>query len=239
MSRKHELHNDSKPYDSSSANLAVKLRVASLCLLIVYTVSVVIGALPLRITNPGWYLSLNNLLISNGPILIVALLSGSLALFLDPGSKHNQDLCAPLSWTARVGCQCFLLVVVSQLIAGVGFSLELTNQQQTQRQTLLRQQANIRKEISGLTTIGQLPPGLQGLQGSAAGSTMAPSLAEQKQTILRALEAQRLGSEQQLAQQLRQRLLALATDSVRILVSALVLAAACRAFARRSPLPQL
>ncbi|MEB3243366.1 MAG: hypothetical protein VKO44_06985 [Cyanobacteriota bacterium] len=221
--------------DNASAILGVKLRVACLCLFIVYIISVVIGALPVRILNPGWYLSLNNLFISNGPILIVALLAGSLALFLDPDSKHNQDLGAPLAWTARVAFQCFLLVVVSQLIAGVAFSLELTSQQQTQRQALLQQQANIRKEISGLTAASQLPPGLQAIQGSAARSSTPPSLAEQKQTILRTLEAQRLGSEKQLAQQLRQRLLALVTDSVRILVSAVVLAAACRAFARWSP----
>ena len=138
-----------------------------------------------------------------------------------------------------MGFQCFLLVVVSQLIAGVGFSLELANQQHAQRQALLQQEANIRKEISGLTTVGQLPPGLQRISGSAARSTTAPSFAEQKQTILRALEAQRLGSEKRMAQQLRQRLLALSTDSVRILVSALVLAAACRAFAKWSPLPLL
>ncbi len=56
-----------------SAVLAIKLRVACLYLFIIYTISVVIGPLPIRILNPGWYRSLNNLFISNGPILIVAL----------------------------------------------------------------------------------------------------------------------------------------------------------------------
>jgi len=225
-------------HDSPNVALALKLRVSGLCLFIIYIISILIGALPVRIIHPGWYLSLNNLLTSNGPILIVALLAGSLAVFLDPGSKHNQDLCTPMTWTARVGCQCFLLVVVSQLMAGVGFSLELTNQQQSQRQALLQQQADIRKQLAGLSTVSQLPASLQGIRGFGAGSTTAPSLAEQKQIILRALDEQRLGSEKQMAQQLRQRLLALATDSVRILVSALVLAAACRSFAKWRPLPQ-
>lgn len=214
--------------------LAIKCRVAAQALLAVYVVSVLAIALPLGLQNPGWYLAFNSGLVNNGPIILFAFFFASLALYWDPQSRPNQELALPLTWTARLASLGFVLVVLSQLLAGFGFVQQLAAQNRNQLQALTQQQTVIAQAITATTNPNLLAALLQRLPGSPSipsDGSAALTLPQQKQAILEGLASQRRRAESQLAQQRRQRLVRLATDSLRIAISALVLAAACRAFA--------
>jgi hypothetical protein len=178
-------------------------------------------------------------LVTNGPILVVALLLGFLAMYWDPRSNASRKLSSPLSKISRFASRMFIVVVLAQLVASYVYFKALNDQQQKQRQDLAQRQRPLIQQISSASDPSQLARLLQSLPTSDRPSSTKPSLTEQKQALITALKTRVFLAERSLAQQRRQRLLAMATESLRISVSAIALFAACHAIAQRNTVPRL
>jgi len=95
--------------DERTIQLASRLNVFGLCLLLAYLVMVVGGALPLQLLSPAWQVGLTGALIDNAPIALVGLVLLHLAAFLDPEDEKLQQR---VFWLARLS-----------ILASLGFLL--------------------------------------------------------------------------------------------------------------------
>lgn len=214
--------------------LAVKSRIAGKGLAVVYLTSVIAGAMPIQVTAPTWYLAICTGLVNNGPILILALLTLSLAAYWDPAAKANRSFAWPLLWIARLSTTVFAGVVVVQLAAAGFFCQQVIAQNRSRLSGLERQLGVVAADVQDARDLGQFNGILQRLgalqvQPNTAGNE---PLAVRKQQLINVLQSNRKRAESRLEQQTRQRFVGLAIDSLRVVVSALALAAACQGFAQ-------
>lgn len=95
--------------DERTIQLASRLNVFGLCLLLAYLVLVVGGALPLQLLSPAWQVGLTGALIDNAPIALLGLVLLHLAAFFDPEDEKLQQR---VFWLARLS-----------ILASLGFLL--------------------------------------------------------------------------------------------------------------------
>jgi hypothetical protein len=214
--------------------LAVKSRIDGKGLLVIYLTSVIACATPIQLPAPSWYLAICSGLVNNGLIIILALLALSLAVYWDPGAQANRSFAWPLLWISRLSTTAFALVVVMQLVAAGFFCQQVLAQNSTQLSGLERQLGVVVADVEAAQDPAQLNLILQRLGSLPIPPSAAQSepLPVRKQQLLNVLQSNLRTAEGRLGQQSRQRFLALATDSVRVVVSALALAAACQGFAQ-------
>lgn len=214
--------------------LAVKSRIAGKALLVVYLASVLAAAMPIQIGAPTWYLALCNSLVNNGTILVLALLALTLAAYWDPAAKANRNFARPLLWSSRLSTAVFGAVVVMQLVAAGLFCQQVLAQNSAQLSGLKRQLDGVAADVEAAKDPAQFNLLLQRLGSLPVLPSAAQSepLPVRKQQLLKVLQSKLRSEEGRLGQQSRQIFLGLAINSVRVVVTAAALAAACQGFAQ-------
>ena len=197
--------------------MAFPLSFAGVLLLILFSTALIATALPLRLADPAWHLSIHDLLISNAPIAIAATCLGGLGLTLFPtdlAPKRNkfrfQRICTLL-------CCIYAAVLPCQLIAATLQGRAIHAIQQTEQASLKLQSERIGQRINNSRSLHDL----QRLFSPPANQPQI-TLPQQKALLQQALLNDRL-RRQNLSQTLqRNRLQRLVINTLRVVPMALL-----------------
>lgn len=231
----------------SKVALARRLRQAAVLLLLLYFTGLIVSLLPLSLADSGWYLTANDRLIANAPIIVTAAGLWWLAMGLSP--LPTVELKRPLSLRARLNplslllldagqitprlCRMlfvvYLLVLPSELIAGLHQALRIQAEYAAGLGRYQQQNARLNQGLQTATT----PAQLEALLAPAARQT-APlvPLEQRRQSLRRALVAEQAQLVQSLAKDRRRRLTRLLIDMLRVIAVTLPISLFFRGLSR-------
>lgn len=209
-------------------NLALRLWLSGLALLVVFCAALLNAALPLKPADPRWLQSMIQALLSQGFLPLIALVLLHLAVVLHPSStrlRRRRDRFSRFAGFAAAG---FLLLIPLQLAASWGQLNQLAAGQQQQRLQAVAMVGTLRQAVNAASNHQDLEERLRGLPVALSGPTSQADLArpfpERRRRILEGLAR----SEQQLARTSAPApipWLALLEASLRVMPTALALAA--------------
>lgn len=202
--------------------LATRLQQASALLLLILITAVVASSLPLRLLDPGWYLTVADLLVANAPIAITSGCLGYLAHALSPLSGEQssrrrwrfQKLCSLISIA-------YLTLLPLELLAGSMVMVQLKSNQHLQLTNLQAQQQQIARRLRSAGSIEDLNALLPQRARLANTPTPAGSVGQRRSALLEALASDAVRLQQRFSQQRQQQLLRLAINAFRVLIIAL------------------
>jgi len=158
-------------------DLALRLWIAALALLVVFAATVLNAALPLRLLDPRWLQGLIQALLSQGFLPLIALVLLQLAVVLTPKSsrmRRRRDRFCRLALVAALG---FALLIPLQLASSWGSFNQMSSSQNQQRLQGLAVIGQLRQAISGATSHQDLASRLAALPIPQSGTTSAADLA--------------------------------------------------------------
>jgi hypothetical protein len=213
--------------------LAGSLATAALAFFAVFTAALV-SAFPLRLLDPVWQLAVCGLLISNGVIPLVGLISLHLASYLDPDNQDLERRLASLARWAILAVLGFLLLIPLQGVAAWRNYSERGLQQSSQLRTVLRQIEQRRLAVKAAFS----PEDLQARLRQAGSPPLGPGDLAQplpllKQQVMGALQMAETQARQQLPAPDASQAWTAAQESLRVCLSALALALGFAALSRR------
>lgn len=205
--------------------LALRLRQASDLLLLILLTSLVASSLPLRLTDPTWYLSLADLLISNTAIAITAGCLGFLSQSITPGSGTRSIRSrARFQRVCSILASLYVAVLPLEVFAGSLQFVQINDIYRDQLRSFLDQQQQISQRLRSATSVevlnSLLPPQPNRLV-AAESSTTIVNLAQRRAELLQALDSDGLKMRNGLALQRRQRRLRLVINAIRVLLIAI------------------
>ena len=210
---------------------ALVLRGADYALLQFTAISLVLNALPLRLSGPQWYLQLLNGIAESTPVLVLALLLGLLSLGIGSSDAAATLFHRKLLRLSRV----FYVVALLLLPLQLGLTAWLFGQAyDTDRAQLAAIRANADALITGAQQQTSKEAFLDYLQsrnmtGNLEAIQAAPLVAVRSEFI-QSIEANRKQQEQSLASATRSTLLRYGVSSVKLLATLLVFVAFLRLF---------
>ncbi|KEF43342.1 MAG: hypothetical protein ER33_00950 [Cyanobium sp. CACIAM 14] len=209
-------------------SLARWLSVFSICLSVVFLAGVLTAALPPRLMDPQWQLSLVAALVNNAPVAVLAVLLLALAVWVHPASDRLRGRLRLFRRWALAACLGFLLLVPLQGYAAWRFYSTVTGQQQQQSSESTRRLADLRAAIASAASHQELQAAVQEIFGPGAG--LSP---QEFRTPMPELRRQLLAKAEAAAQQIMQQIEArtattkpdlLLKDTVRLAVASVAYA---------------
>jgi len=224
-----------------SLMLIVQLQWLARALFAAFLISVVAEALPLRIGDLSWRLSVMDTLVNNATIPLIGLGIAHLAAHLDPARSDAVALWRRVSNLAVLASLGFLLIVPIQIATSVSLYNDLSASRFREINRTDLRLINLASEIRKSTTVDQLESTLLTLQGSGlTDSDRTKPLTSLKEVLLnrigearKVLEARR--RDQSLAAPLSPTLLI--RRSLRVGLTSLVFCLAFAAAAKRPKSP--
>ena len=225
---------DLKARQGDQPDLALRLWIIAVALVVIFLAAVLSAVLPPQLLDPRWLQSLIQALLGNGFLPLIALVLLQLAVVLHPASSRLRRRRDRFSRLARLAAIGFLLLIPLQLAASWGTINLLASGQQQQRLQGVAMVGALRQAVNAATNPQDLEQRLRGLPVAVTGPTTPADLAlpfpERRRRILEVLDR----SEQQLARSSAPApipWLALLESSLRVVPTALALAAAFAALA--------
>jgi len=225
---------DLKARQGDLPDLALRLWIIAVALVVIFLAAVLNAALPPQLLDPRWLQALIQALLANGFLPLIALLLLQLAVVLHPASsklRRRRDRCSRLARFAAIG---FLLLIPLQIASSWGTLNLLASGQQQQRLQGVAMVGALRQAVNAATSPQDLEQRLRGLPVALSGPTTPADLAlpfpERRRRILEGLDR----SEQQLARSSAPApipWLALLESSLRVVPTALAQAAGFGALA--------
>lgn len=150
-------------------NLALRLWLSGLALLVVFCAALLNAALPLKPADPRWLQSMIQALLSQGFLPLIALVLLHLAVVLHPSStrlRRRRDRFSRFAGFAAAG---FLLLIPLQLAASWGQLNQLAAGQQQQRLQAVAMVGTLRQAVNAGSLSGTACAGAQGRESSGQG----------------------------------------------------------------------
>ena len=222
--------------DHDSPMLADRLEVFSMALLVLYSVRVAAAVVPLGLLDPQWQLSAVSALLDSAAIPLVALGLLHLAAYLDPANRalgRRRDALARLAILAVLG---FLLLIPLQAFAAWNSVAAAQGNVLRQQTTATGNFAQIREAINAATSLDDLQARLQSLQTpnlSIRFENLGLPLAETKRRLLIRLTAAQKEVKTRINAPPPQVIEDVAMNSLRVMSSCAVFAAAFAIAAQR------
>lgn len=210
---------------------ALLMRRGAATLLILILISLPLNALPLRLSNPSWYMEVLAYIAENVPVVIIASVLALLSLVLSANGETTTAYRSRLLRLSRLGYILALLLLPLQLgftswLYGQAFSINRT------QLTAIR--ANADALISGAlqtSTTEQFIAYLRSrnLTGNLESIAAAP-LAQVRTEFIRSVKTQQQQQEQNLGQATRTTLLRYTINTIKLFLTLVVLAIFLRGF---------
>jgi hypothetical protein len=174
-----------------AANLALRLWLAALALLVIFSASVLNAAVPLRVLDPRWLQGLIQVLLTQGSLPLIALVLLHLAVVLNPEStrmRRRRDRFSRLALIAALG---FLLLLPLQIASTWGTLNLLASGQNQQRVQGLAMISSLRQAITAATSHQDLDSRLRTLSIPMAATSpadLALPFPQRQQKLLEGLQ---------------------------------------------------
>jgi hypothetical protein len=220
--------------------LAMRCRMAGRGLLLFYLISVAGSVVPFQFAAAAWYLTLCRALVNNAPILVLGMLSISLWAHYNPEQSVNRrgSFVWPLAGLSRFSTILFFAVVVLQLLAASALYQQTAGNSRQQLLRLDQELDRLGNKLNAATSVDQLQKALQPFSNGAALRSQAPDLGTNqplsatKKTLEERLKSFSLTAQRRANQQKRELATNLVANSVRVCISAIVIAFISLSFAR-------
>jgi hypothetical protein len=207
------------------------MRNGSSALLLVSLISLVVSAVPVRVTSPNWYMEILAYIGETVPVLVLACVLGLLSLVLGSDDRTAVNYRTRLLKFSRLGYILALLLLPMQL----GFMTWLIGDAfNTNRNQLNAIRANVNSLIDGArqtTTTEQFVAYLRSRNLNAnLESIAAAPLVQVRTEFIRSVKAQQQQEEQNLSKTTNAALLRYAANGLRLFASLLILAIFMRGY---------
>jgi hypothetical protein len=213
---------------------AITVAATAFCLLAVFLINLISGALPLKLLDPQWQLRVILQLIANVSFPLVAFMLICLAPQIDPGLALLQRWRQRSQALALAAVLLFLLIIPLQTHASWRVIRQAHVEQASQWQNDQRQFAALQQSIVQATSMADLQARMEALDGPVLGlQDQALPLERVRLQLLQALELARANNRNALASLPPDQVLAQVINTVQISCISLVMALCFAAGARR------
>jgi hypothetical protein len=207
------------------------LRSAAAALLLVSLITLVISAVPLRLTTVNWYLEVLALIGEALPVLVLACVFSLLSLTLDSDNQANMAYRGKLLRISRLGYILALLLLPLQLSLIAWLYGDTFNANRNQLNAILSSSEALIAGAQKVSTTEQFVTYLRSRNINAnLQSIAAAPLAQIRTEFIRSVKAQQLQQEQNLAANNRSTLLRYTASGLRLFAALAILAAFMRGF---------
>jgi hypothetical protein len=218
-------------------------RSAAAAMLLLNVVTLVISAVPLKVTTPNWYLEVLALIGESVPVLVISCLFALLSLTLDSNNSANMPYRNKLLSFSRLGYILALLLLPLQLSCVAWLYGDTFNSNRIQRNSIISTSEALIVGAQQTTSKEQLVEFLRSRNiNISLGSIAAAPLGQVKTQFISSVKAGRQQQENALNANFRSTNLRYAAGSLRVFIALAILAAFLRVFqavVRRSSMQSL
>jgi hypothetical protein len=206
-------------------------RSAAATMLLLNLVTLVISAVPLKVTTPNWYLEVLALIGESVPVLVISCLSALLSLTLDSDDRSNTAYRGKLVIFSRLGYILVLLLLPLQLSCVAWLYGDTFNSNRAQRNSILStsealivgaQQTTSKEQLVGFLRSRNINISLEAIAAAPLGQV--------KTQFFNGVRVGQQEQEKALALAYRNSIFRYAASSLRVFVALAILAAFLRVF---------
>lgn len=207
------------------------MRSGAAAFLLLTVITLVISAVPLKITTPNWYLEVLALIGESIPVLVLACMFALLSLTLDSDNRANMAYRGKLLSFSRLGYILALLLLPLQLSCVAWLYGDTYNSNRAQRNSILSTSEALIAGAEQTTSKEQLVGFLRSrnIKISVEAIAAAP-LGQVKTQFISSVMGQQQQQEKALAENYQSTIFRYAASSLRIFVALSILAAFLRVF---------
>ena len=206
-------------------------RSAAATMLLLNLLTLVISAVPLKVTTPNWYLEVLALIGESVPVLVISCLFALLSLTLDSNNSANMLYRNKLLSFSRLGYILALLLLPLQLSCVAWLYGDTFNSNRAQRNSIISTSEALIAGAQQTTSKEQLVEFLRSRNiNISLGSIAAAPLGQVKTQFISSVKVGRQQQEKALATNYRNAILGYAAGSLRVFIALAILAAFLRVF---------
>ena len=207
------------------------MRTGAAAFLLLTVITLVISAVPLKVTTPNWYLEVLALIGESIPVLVLSCVFALLSLTLDSDDRSNTAYRGKLLTFSRLGYILALLLLPLQLSCVAWLYGDTFNSNRTQRNSILSTSEALIVGAQRTTSKEQLVGFLRSRNINITLEAIAAApLGQVKTQFISSVIAGQQQREKTLALEYRNSLLRYAVNSLRVFVALAILTAFLRVF---------